>query len=276
MQPPAPSPGMSEGMRRALFKVGAVAVSCMVALAAVQSASQQRRTTEARESHEVPPRVVTTEPAVLKSQRVGETERPTLRAVSFRQQETPRQTAQEAARVEEASLAALRKAEAQATALREDEARQRMAVREASRAEENRLAALRAAEARSAEDERRRSEAWRIAQEMRAPAPTVARILPLFSGPATASALPTARSDGWVRYDLRPGSILHVQTNGRPCTVRTDTTMDIFPNNPSLSHQIVEAGRGLRFPILRGQGPKSIHASPLGGESGTLEFRYDD
>lgn len=262
-------------MRRALFKVGAVAVACMAALAAVQSASEQRGTTETSEFHEMPPRVMATVPAVLRSERAGETKQPTLRAVSFRQQETPRQTVQEVARVEEARLAALRKAEAQATAQREEEARQRMAVREASRAEENRLAALRAAEARSAEDDRRRSGAWRIAQEMRPPVPT-APIQTSFSGPATASTLPTGRSDGWVRYDLRPGSILHVQTNGRPCTVRTDTAMDVFPNNPSLSHRIVEAGRGLRFPILRGQGPKSIHASPLGGESGTLEFRYDD
>lgn len=268
-------------MRHAWLKVGAVAIACMVALAALPSPWPQRRTTEVTGRQEAPPRVMATVPAVLRSERVDETsgriqEQPTAHLLALRQEETVRQTAKEAARAEETRLAALCEVEAQATAQREEEARQRAAAREARQAEENRVAALRAAEVRSAEDERRTSEALRIAQEMRAQAPTAAPIQTSFSGSAAASALPARRVDGWVRYRLRPGLIFHLPTHGRPCTVRTDTAMDIFPNNPSLSHRIVEAGGEFHFPLLRGQWPASIHARPLGGASGTLEFRYDD
>jgi hypothetical protein len=103
-----------------------------------------------------------------------------------------------------------------------------------------------------------------------------ARVLVSYGGPAAAAAMPATQMERWERFRLRPGLILHIQTNGRPCTVRTDATMDVFPNNPSLAHRIVGAGSALRFPLQRGQGPMSIHASPLRGAYGTLELRYDD
>lgn len=97
-----------------------------------------------------------------------------------------------------------------------------------------------------------------------------------YGGPAAGAALPAARTERWERFLLRPGLILHIQTRGRPCTVRTDTAIDVFPNNPSLAHRIVNAGSALHFPLQRGQGPMSIHARPLPGAYGTLELRYDD
>jgi hypothetical protein len=156
------------------------------------------------------------------------------------------------------------------------------------RGEEERQRAAAEAARRRAEQLANEQAAERVAVERAAAARHLAQETPRTTCPATYGAtaaglvsrppqsLPRVAESEWKQYRLIPGQILHIRTNGRPCSVRADTAMEIFPNNPSLQHRIVPARSVLHFPLLRGQGPLSIHAIPLGNTSGTIELRFDD
>lgn len=119
-----------------------------------------------------------------------------------------------------------------------------------------------------------RSEETPIRPTIAAPTKTAFQLDPN-NGFRAATPAPMRVESPWIRYRLIPGMNLNINTYGRPCTVRTDATIEVFPNNPSLPHRIVQAGSGLHFPILRGEGPNSIHARPVGRSGGTLELRFD-
>lgn len=162
-----------------------------------------------------------------------------------------------------------REAEARDAVRLQEEARQRLALEEKRRLDQERLAAQRAGEAQTAAETRRQSGDGQVippAGDQSAPPPTT----------RFQQAAPEVVPRAWARYRLTPGKILHINTGGRPCSVRTDTTMEVFPNNPSLAHRVLPANSGFHFPLMRGQGPSSIHARPLGTASGTIELRYDD
>lgn len=173
-------------------------------------------------------------------------------------------------RAENARVEAKRREEAaREAARRQEETRQRLAMEEKRRAEQERMAAQRASEAQNAAEAQRSPDA-------------VQPSVNTFDRSAHQSAsrfeqpVPAAAQRAWARYRLIPGKVLRIDTGGRPCSVRTDTTMEVFPNNPGMPRRVVFANRGLRFPTLRGQGPRSIYARPLGITYGTIELRYDD
>lgn len=171
----------------------------------------------------------------------------------------------------ESARAATKRSEAEALdAVRlQEDARQRLASEKRRRADQERLEAQRASEAQRAAEFLRQSVEGRAIPQSgeHSNAQSVTRL------PQPA---PEVAQRPWARYRLIAGKTLRINTEGRPCSIRTDTTVEVFPNNPSLAHRIVPAYGELHFPLLRGQGPASIHARPLGMTDGTILFRYAD
>lgn len=244
---------MPDSMRHALMKVGVVAVLCIAALFAFQSPSPQPRTHSATVQPTETPRRAEIVPAVLRTTTMEDS-----REVERRREEIAR----EYTRREEARRS-------QAAAERAEEARQATRQAEAERE--------RVAQAERAAESERITVALRLAEERESGAhQPVQQLAFTRSNTSLMPPVPQVAQQTWIRFRLIPGLNLNINTHGRPCTVRTDVTMGIFANHPSLPHRTVPAGDGLRFPLNRGQGPNSIHARPAGRNGGTLELRFDD
>jgi len=271
---------MWDGMARAWLTVGAVAFICLGALAALQQASPRLAThAVTAQPAQDRTRVATAVPVSLRANhdedlRVEERRREAAAREATRRQDGERQRAEskEIQRAKQSRLAAERTVEAVRLAKVQREAEAQRIANKQMEADRSRAAGKRRAiEAQQLADNQRVSESVRSVDFwVRRNQPTE---VPVTRVPAHA---PERLERPWNRRQLIPGMVLHIQTNGRPCTVWTDTPMDIFPNNPSLAHRVVEAGRELHFPLQRGRGPESIHARPIGGTSGTIAVRFDD
>jgi len=271
---------MTDGMRRALMKVGAVAMLCIVALVALQSPSPQPRTRSVMAQPTETPHRAEILPAVFRttvtedSREVDRRREEVAREYARREEARQRQAAVERA---EETRQADRRVEAQRTAEAER-------VAEAERAaEEERVAAVQREEEakRAAERERtagvqRANEMRRQAEESRSQRPPTWQQASITRGTAPSRIIPMVSERRWEHFRLIPGKVLRIHTNGRPCTVRTDVTMDVYPNHPALAHWVILPGSTLRFPLQRGQGPMNIFARPLNGIYGVIELRYDD
>ena len=243
VRPGATPQRMTDGMRRALMKVGAVAVLCFVALVALQSPSPQPRTHSAMAQPAETPHRAEIVPAVFR----------TTTTEDSREVERRREEARQ-------SQAAAERAEKERQAARRTEAESERMAQAARAAESERITvALRLAEDRNS--------GVRQPVQQQGFARSNTSVMP---------PVPQVPQQPWVRFRLIPGLNLNINTHGRPCTVRTDVTMGIFANHPSLPHRTVPAGNGLHFPLNHGQGPNSIHARPVGRSGGTLELRFDD